>query len=279
MTMQLIAISAATKSTISAHGFCVLVVVLLLSGLLGGLVAYLIDLSDRARIFRSLNDSSGQAKTDRRSKARTKADHLIDFSMHMLLGIAASLVVPLFLNTISSSLVSEAINGDKEPRQALLTIMGFCIIAAVSSRRFIDSITDSVIRDFKSKIENQDQQIESLNEKASQALDLASVETEPETFDEGQSLSEPFIKDYRISALSERENKVISAIRSKTYRSRASASIARDLGMKESEVLDLLEDLARKEFAIMKTTPKGLARWSLTERAIQDAVLHDEAVT
>ena len=47
--------------------------------------------------------------------------------------------------------------------------------------------------------------------------------------------------------------------------------------MKESEVLDLLEGLANKGFAIMKATPKGLARWSLTERAIQDAVLYGGA--
>ncbi|MCT0230967.1 hypothetical protein KQ306_08910 [Synechococcus sp. CS-1324] len=275
--MHFFAISAATNSTVNGHGFHALVIVLLLSGLLGGLVAYLIDFSDRARVFRSLEDSTGQVQIDRRGKGRTQIDHSIDFAMHMLLGISASLVVPLFLNTISSSLVGEAIKGGQDSLHSLLVIMGFCVIAAVSSRRFIDSITDSVIRDFKSKFENQNQQIESLNEKASQALDLASVETEPETFDEDLALAEPVIKDYRIPSLGEQENRVISAILSKTYGSRASASIARDLKMPEAEVLALLEGLADKRFAIMKTTPKRLTRWSLTERAIQEAVLVGEA--
>ena len=40
----------------------------------------------------------------------------------------------------------------------------------------------------------------------------------------------------------------------------------------EARVLVLLEGLADKGFAVMKTTTKGLARWSLTEKAIQDAV-------
>lgn len=273
MMMHYLVIAAASSSTGYGHGFLALVLVLLLSGILGGLVAFLIDFSDRARIFRSLEDPADQAKIDRRGKERTQSDDKIDFAMHMLLGIAAALVVPLFLNTISSSLVGEAIKGGQDSRNSLLVIMGFCIIAAVSSRRFIDSITDSVIRDFKRNIENQNQKIERLDDKASQALDLASVETEPEAFDEEQGLTGPILKNYQIPSLDEQENKVISAILSKTYRSRASASIARDLVIPEARVLVLLEGLADKGFAVMKTTTKGLARWSLTEKAIQDAVL------
>jgi hypothetical protein len=50
-------------------------------------------------------------------------------------GLAASFVVPLFLNMISSSLVADS----RTDNLKLFVIVGFCIIAAISSRTFIES--------------------------------------------------------------------------------------------------------------------------------------------
>src|SRR5437764_7659640 len=61
------------------------------------------------------------------------------FGRSLWLGLAASFMVPLFLNMISSNLIDSirgnaATPGDKSK---LLVFAGFCIVAALSSRSFI----------------------------------------------------------------------------------------------------------------------------------------------
>lgn len=55
---------------------------------------------------------------------------------YIVIGIIASLVVPLFLNTISSNLIKEATTDNLK----LFTLIGFCLMASVFARRFIDSL-------------------------------------------------------------------------------------------------------------------------------------------
>ena len=56
-------------------------------------------------------------------------------------GIAAALVVPLFLNMISSSLL-----GDSQSKPlSLFVFAGFCVVAAISSKAFIESISKKLI--------------------------------------------------------------------------------------------------------------------------------------
>jgi hypothetical protein len=67
---------------------------------------------------------------------------------HLLIGIAAALIVPVFLNMISSNLVSqiEGPIGTSGPLSKLLVLDGFCVLAAISSRAFIRSLTDRLMQ-------------------------------------------------------------------------------------------------------------------------------------
>lgn len=56
-------------------------------------------------------------------------------------GLAASLAVPLFLNMISSSLVADS----KSDYLKLVIIAGFCIIASISSKAFIESLAKRLL--------------------------------------------------------------------------------------------------------------------------------------
>ncbi|WP_259016618.1 YEATS-associated helix-containing protein [Emticicia fluvialis] len=58
---------------------------------------------------------------------------------YILLGIGASLLVPAFLKMISSNLITNKNNED------YLIFAGFCIIAAIFSRRFILTIGDKIL--------------------------------------------------------------------------------------------------------------------------------------
>lgn len=64
----------------------------------------------------------------------------------VVVGMAASLLVPLFLNMISSDLVTNIMDGDKAKPFVLL---GFCLVAAISSTAFIRTLSDRVLAEAK----------------------------------------------------------------------------------------------------------------------------------
>lgn len=64
-----------------------------------------------------------------------------DLIVKILYGIIASFLVPLFLNTISSELI-EDIGKDA---QSIYIFIGFCLIASLSSKIFITTLTGKII--------------------------------------------------------------------------------------------------------------------------------------
>jgi tetratricopeptide (TPR) repeat protein len=65
---------------------------------------------------------------------------------NLLAGIGASFLMPLFLRTVSSSLLNNVLgaNGSSED---LLVFGSFCLLAAITSRKFIQSLSDKVLRE------------------------------------------------------------------------------------------------------------------------------------
>jgi hypothetical protein len=65
-----------------------------------------------------------------------------DLRRSVVVGIAASFLVPLFLNMISSDLMDQIRNGDASKA---FVLVGFCLIAAISSAAFIRTLSDRVL--------------------------------------------------------------------------------------------------------------------------------------
>lgn len=63
----------------------------------------------------------------------------------IVVGIAASFLVPLFLSMISSDLLARSAS-DVE---AMLVFTGFCLVAAISSTTFIRRVSDKVLQEVK----------------------------------------------------------------------------------------------------------------------------------
>jgi len=93
-----------------------LVVIMLLAGLLGGGVNFVIN-RDEDKAFKSLIDA-------------------------VLAGVAASFLVPLFLHMLKNTLVADAV---KNPL-LLLVFAGFCLVAAISSRAVIRAVSDKALK-------------------------------------------------------------------------------------------------------------------------------------
>lgn len=85
---------------------------------------------------------------------------------YVLIGLGASFVMPLFLNTISSPLVGEIIGSEFTAQSAskLLVMAGFCILAAVSSRTFMQSLAARVLRVAEEAKKQSDEALATSNE-------------------------------------------------------------------------------------------------------------------
>ena len=105
-----------------------LIGIMLTGGLLGGVVNHLL------------------AKADEPADTPSKASLL----RSVLAGIAAALLVPLFLNMLSSDLLKAE---EWKPLSALV-FLGFCLVAAISSKAFITTISDKLISEVKQANEN-----------------------------------------------------------------------------------------------------------------------------
>jgi hypothetical protein len=77
------------------------------------------------------------------------------------MGVVAAFIVPLFLSTISSDLLSSGVTD----RLKLFVFGGFCIVAAIGSRAFIHNISDAVLE----KVRDARLEAAAAGEKAAQA--------------------------------------------------------------------------------------------------------------
>lgn len=123
---------------LSVHPLALIILVMLAAGAVGGVVNYFI--SDN------------------------KDEKPLDCWQHVVVGIAASFVVPLLLNMTSSDLIDKIRGAEgKQPDPGqLLVLAGFCLLAAASSRAFIRSLSQRIL-----------EQAEAANRKATEALEKA----------------------------------------------------------------------------------------------------------
>jgi YEATS-Like-Associating Three TM len=233
----------------------VVVAIIIATGLLGGYGAYLLD-------------SPGDPVIRDRAYALKRS---------LLLGVIASLAVPLFLSLTKSGLMGNIFWTGNPPRppafEDYLVFAGLCVLAAVSARRFISSVTDRLLQ----RVD----QAEQTAAKAQQTAEQAKVEAQ-----EGEEADEPNAPrptevDTIVplgslrgasAALSADEVSALRALTRKTYRTRT--GIADDSGISKNRISEVLDDLHSKMLAMPTKSPKtGGLRWIIT-KAGEDAVSH-----
>ncbi len=101
--------------------FVIHIVVMIIAGIFGGIINFFLE-----------QEIEGE-------KDRNKKTALLK---SIIIGIGAAVLVPLFLTTISS----EIIKLDKIDFSSILVFMGFCLIAAISSRKFISTLSANVLK-------------------------------------------------------------------------------------------------------------------------------------
>jgi hypothetical protein len=131
--------------------YTILALITVTTGLFGGLVKF----------FNSIDTS--------------KPINLKEFLKYLLTGIGAAILIPLFLNMISSDLIS----AEKIEIHDYFVYTGFCFIAAYLSDRFLSTIGDKILNEVnkvKNKQESTSKTVELLVDNETSPIDASTNE-------------------------------------------------------------------------------------------------------
>lgn len=183
----------------------ILVLLILISGILGGLANYFLERQERGWIGYDVLKSA-------------------------LLGIVAAATVPLFLKIVSSSLMADA----KEDALQYFVFCGFCLVAAAFSTRFLQGIGDRVLQELNEvKKSNEElkvatEEVKKENEELKDTTNtilLAGSDDQSEAAGTAPEASEPAAEEpvFESSGGSERSARTRSAGKPKTAAKRPEA--------------------------------------------------------
>ncbi|GMQ62670.1 YEATS-associated helix-containing protein [Vallitalea maricola] len=115
--------------------FVKIIIIILIVGIFGGITNYLLN------------------------GIKTEKKYVLKFDIELLksifAGIGASLLVPLFLNMISSDIIEQS----KTNEYMLLVFIGFCLIASISSKAFIKSISDKILKEIGDRVNRVEEEV------------------------------------------------------------------------------------------------------------------------
>jgi hypothetical protein len=209
------------------HPIGTLILIMLFSGAYGGLVSFLLQ--------ENLDDNQG-----------TKKSHT-PLLNSILAGILSAFLVPVFLTTIASDLLSKIVSSSNNPEDQVLFLhfSGLCLAAGVFARRFITGIGQKLFE----KLQNQISTVE--KQTRQNAEDIENVATEQDT---------SIIK--QASAVDPNANKILQAFSDGKYVFRSPEGLAQASGMSIEEVNKSLRKLA-KEGIVASVERMSGSRWKL----------------
>lgn len=187
---------------------------------------------------------------------------------HVVVGIGAAFMVPVFLNTISSRLIAEITGPDltSDMLSKLLILAGFCLLAAVSSRAFIRSMTDRLLRE----VADARKEAQAAKDQAASAAAIANLTVEPDTppvtatralLGSGEETGE--------ASIGETERQVLTALVHSRYTMRSVSGIAQDTGLARPTVESTLAELEDKFLVTESQSQTGQPRWYATAQGHQ----------
>lgn len=199
-----------------------------------------------------------------RSKEKTKTIRFI-FS-----GVGAAILVPLFLNMLSSDLIKFANDYDQIN---YFVFAGFCFIAGYFSDKFIDSIGDKLLKELqqtKEKVDSTSDKLEKTTREFQESNDIVNAlienETEVDDIDLNQIDLETVVDQTTIEddSMATQINNVLNAFNGR-YKFRTTKGIAKQLNYTETMVDIVLNALEKQGFMRKLSTDKSKELWALSK--------------
>lgn len=166
------------------------------------------------------------------------------FFKNILMGTSASFLIPLFLNMISSNLLKESSTDNIK----VFVFFGFCLIASLSSKAFIQTISDRLLSDLKKTKD----EVEDLKHEVGPVI---SQVTEPEN-DKGIGIS------VRAFSFDEDVKKVLGSLNKTKYAWRTLKGIANETKLEQEIIKSKLTWLLENKLAVRQQKNRNL--WGLT---------------
>jgi hypothetical protein len=164
--------------------------------------------------------------------------------------------MPLFLNTISSTLVADILDADGYTRSSVFVFSGFCLLAGISSRAFIEKLSDRILQD-----------LEDTKKKALETrTGMENIEQAIAPFVEGVEPSTPEV-DSQLQALTltQVDRRVLESITHDRYTMRSVQGLTSQVGgISEDDVRMILLHLQSMQLVRKVSSATG-DRWSLAE--------------
>ena len=171
-------------------------------------------------------------------------------------------MVPVFLNTISSRLIAEitGIEITSEILSKLLILAGFCLLAAVSSRAFIRSMTDRLLREVSAA----KKEAKEAKEQAKHAEDIAELSVEPDAPAAPTTKGLMNIVEVPTVDVTDTERQVLKAMVESRFSMRSISGIAKDSGLSSPTVNSSLGNMLTKALVAEGKNKEGQLRWYAT---------------
>jgi len=107
-------------------------------------------------------------------------------------GVGAAFLIPLFLRIVASSLLSDILNGSPKPED-LFVFAAFCLLAAISSKAFIQTLSDRVLkeaREARQQAKETKEMVNEVEESAEQAKSVARIAQDTARYGLGHRVSQ-----------------------------------------------------------------------------------------
>lgn len=192
-----------------------IVAIMIVAGILGGFASYHLNDSDNKELKRSLT-----------------------------LGVAASIITPVFLNMISSNLLVEA----QKQIDKIFIFAGFCVLASTFSRIFLENVSNRVL-----------QQVGDLGKKV-QDIEEASSEL---------PLGEVPPEKLKGKEISQDEFKLLKVLSEGKFTYRSMRGLQKESEWERPQLDTVLNTLIAKEFVQTRINNKGQMRYFLSGKGRQ----------
>jgi len=169
----------------------------------------------------------------------------------LLIGTVSAFTVPLFLQMVSSDLIAEA--GSTPSKYFVL--IGFCLIAAFFSNRFLQSVGERVIRD-----------LEEVKKKTNDYKEIVEELAEDKTDNEESTVAVPTAEDI----IPQIENPNMSALyktfQNEKFKFRTISGLAKESSLDKSQVEGIISTLEGNKLVKRFKGKGGKNIYSMTEK-------------
>ena len=264
------------------HYIAILILVMLVTGLIGGFVNYALALADEEKARKAdkakASETPGTPARDSEASAGTGAGGLIEdprlLWRSMVTGVVAAFIVPLFLRLSAGGtedLVSSVLRSDCGGENAkscanraadFFVIAAFCLVAAVSARAFIQTVSQRILQQAKEatrRAEAAEAKVETAEQKvADMAEDLSEGEVDSQAAE--AAAADETSPPPEADAL-----KLLIAMEDSTYYRRSTSGLVSETKLPRGEAVARLEALVA-DGLVEKTISKkdSTPRWRIT---------------